>query len=281
MAEFELPKELSEFLALDSGNLEDFKADFEKKYVGIDKLADRKDLINPLFGKKIGEIETKVRSAARSFGIDLKDDGIPKDTKIDGVIDIVFGKVGELRDTQVKEFKDKVGDNDDEALGKLQGEFDTFKESQGKKYSDLEILKTDAVDKFNDLEKTTGEQFTQIKLDTLRGEANNKITWASEEKDFALKKKGFDFEMKENFKTTLNDEGSFIVTNSKGERIKDEKVTGEFKSYDTVLSEEAAKAGLIKVNPQGGKPAPNFTPPTSSGAPPPVQTTRKINTATR
>lgn len=284
MADFELNKDVSEFLNLKSENLDDFKEQFEKDFVRIDKLGGRKDLLKPHFGKTLGELETKLRGKARDFGVDLSKDGIPEGTKTEEVIDILFTKAAELRDTQVTEWKDKAGNTDDEALTKLQSEFDTFKETQGKKYTDLEGLKEDAVTKFNDLEKTSTEKFTQIKIDTLQSEAHNKVKWARESEGFELKYKGFKAQLNESYKTSLTDDGTFVVTDNKGERIKDEKVTGEFKSYDKILNEEAEKAGLLKVNPNGGQKVPQtgFTPPPAAGTPPANgQPTRTINRATR
>jgi len=282
MADFELNKDISEFLNLKSENLDDFKKEFEKDFVRIDKLAGRKDLLSPHFGKTLGELETKLRSKARDFGVDLKD-GIPEGTKTDEVIDILFTKATELRDSQVNEWKDKAGNTDDEALTKLQTEFDTFKESQGKKYTDLEGLKEDAVTKYNELETSSNEKFTQIKIDTLTNEANNKVKWAREGEGFDLKYKGFQTQMNETYKRSITDDGTFVVTDSKGERIKDDKVTGEFKSYDKILNEEAEKAGLLKVNPQGGKPVNGtFTPAPAETTPPANgQPARNINRATR
>lgn len=282
MADFELNKEVSEFLGLKGDNLDDFKTNFEDTFIRKDKIGDDKTLLAPHFAKTTGEIETKLRSAARAYGIEIEEGLIPKGSKVTEVVDILFGKATEIRKKEVEELNGKINTPDDKALEKLQGDYDTFKESQGKKYKDIEGLRDDAVTKFNELETSTNEQFKNIKLDTLRGEAHGKIKWAKEGQDFDLKYKGFQAQMNENFKTSLNEEGSFIVTDKDGERIKDDKITGQFKSYDSVLKDEAEKAGLLKVNPNGGQKVPNFTPPPPNGTPPVEgQVTRKINTATR
>lgn len=283
MADFELNKEVREFLGLKGESLDDVKKEFEDTYIRKANIGDDKALLAPHFAKTTGEIETKLRSAARAYGVDIEEGLIPKGSKVTEVVDILFSKATELRDSKVTELEGKISTPDDKALETLQGQYDTYKETQGKKYSDLEGLRDDAVTKFNDLETSSNEKFKNIKLDTLRNEAHNKIKWAKEGQDFDLKYKGFQAQMNENFKTSLNEEGSFIVTDKDGERIKDEKVTGQHKSYDSVLKDEAEKAGLLKVNPNGGqKTTPNgFSNQNIKVEAPEGQPTRKINTATR
>lgn len=277
---FELPKEVNEFLGIESAeDLDGFKKSFDNKFVRVDKVVDRKDIMDPLFGRKIGEIETKIKNAAREvLGLDTKD-LFGNDAKVDDVIKIVFNKAHETHQRKITELEGKIGKTDNEALEELQGEYDKLKQTHETKVGELTTLKDDAVEKYQQLEKSTGEKFREIKIDGFTREAHNKIDWARSEKDFDLKYKGFQAQMNEKYSRSLNDEGEFIVTDKNGERIKDDKVSGEFKSYDAVLKQEALDAGLIKVNSAGGnKLSSGFS---GKVEPKEGEPIRKINTSTR
>src|SRR6056297_4140053 len=87
-------------------NLDSAKAAFKKSHVHVNEIAQRDDLIGPLFGKKIGEIETKFKQSLRGL-VDFEE-GELKDKKFQEIIDLSTQKL----EDKIKDLKESASSSD-------------------------------------------------------------------------------------------------------------------------------------------------------------------------
>ena len=163
----------------------------------------------------------------------------------------------------MEELKVKAGQGNDEKVK----EWETKYEKISLKAKDYEALLKSTKSELEEKEKQYAGNLKGVKLNIHKAEIYNKAKFIPEANDFT--KKGFlaDFESKYNL--DLDEAENPIITDKKGQRIPNPKVSGTFYSPNDLLQEETIKANLYPLNKDGGKPKPGtmFQPKLPEGKP--------------
>lgn len=228
-----------------------FKELFEQKFVAIDELKERKELIEPYvskaIGKRLGSLETEVKRIAKESAIDIESDEF-KGKPIEELTKTVFKKFAESNLSVVKNLQEKLSANSGDAVAKIQKEAEQWKT----KYSEVESLLNDTKNQFTKLQEDKENEIKSFKI-----EVKKKNVWDSIglKKDITpVEKTGFEALLNSKYSLDL-EEDTIVVKTKDGKRIKNDKVVGQFKTFEEILKEEAEANGLISKNPHAGKPA--------------------------
>jgi Skp family chaperone for outer membrane proteins len=238
-------EELVEFLNLgEVTSLDEVKEKFNSKYISRGNVFSDKDISSELHGRMFGGISTSFIRTAKEFGLDIPKEDF-KEKKIEDVLKDTFAKMKDKYETEITEIKTKATEPE-EAFKELEKKFQNVQQ-RTKEYKDLsESLKAELQNK-DELFKS---QINDFKLTTYKKDIESKVNWVSDIDIY--KKRGLETVFNEKYKLVLN-EDEVIITDTKGERLRNPDKAGDFYSPLEVLTKEAKEAGLIKTNPTGGQ----------------------------
>lgn len=244
MAEFK-PTEIFDVLGIKSDeikSLEDFRVTFEKEFIRKNQVEQDKDISSKIFGKRIGSVESKVKSISKKHGVDFTADEI-KDKQVEDLIELSFSKIIDNNNKIVDDLKkESTGSKDEVAKG--------WEEKYTKlesKYKDTEGLLQSTKNDFEGFKTQTATERKNDKLNIFKEQSLGKLKFKPNIKE--VEKAGFLSIIDSKYDLDLDEQGSLFVKDKKGERLKSAKVVGTFKSVEEVLEEEALKAEVIQINP--------------------------------
>lgn len=253
-------KDLLSYIGLDKvEKIDDFKKEFEKKFVPRDKAIEDEEIRNRVSGETLGRITTKFTRLMKQHGVEFDpadveeevtlEDGTKKkkNKPLENIFEVGITKFNDMHVAAQEEIKKKSGEPT-QALKDWQEKYVKIES----KYNDLKKLHDDTKQQLQKTEQTYAEQIKGIKVQTIKQQALAGITW---KKDITeLERKGFESLINDNYKIDLDDKGEAFIADKTGKRIKSDKKAGEFKSISEVLMDEAIKNKLHQVNPHAGKP---------------------------
>jgi hypothetical protein len=227
---------------------EDIKRQIESKFVAVDRIEDRKDLIEPIINKAYGSYAKKAEAKFISL---LKNNGLDathSDFQDYSNVEELFEKgIGKLKDQLSKSSGDGKGDEKlKQQIIDLQAEKDRFKQSYEQKESE-----------FNEFKANVETEKKNFKVNSTIQDAINKLKWDKNVNEFT--KKGFVAELKSQYKFDLDDDKT-IVRDKEGNRVYDpNKAASDPLDVQQVFELEAKKAKLWQQSEHDGKPAPEKT----------------------
>lgn len=252
--EFKIPTELSDFMGVKGDSLDDFKSAFEKKFIKIDAIDDNKEIVNRIYGDRIGSVETKAKSLLKKAGVEFSEEDL-KDKKVEDIMELGFGKLSTTHEDALKALKDSAGKTDSEAMTELQGKYETLVTSSKKDFDELNGLHGDLKTAHDKLKTDSATEKTTWQKNSQLGDIDKSIDWATETEFFKERKQSFMGDFAGKYNTKLSDEGNILITDKEGNRIKNEDKAGEHMTYTDMLKKEAVEAKLIKTNAHSqGKP---------------------------
>ena len=247
-------KELFDFLGVEvkegeDPKFEDVKTQIEKKFVAIDRLGDRKDLLKPFIDSAYGghakKTESKFISLLKANGLDVTHSDLEGYANTEELLEVGIGK---LKD-QLGKTKTDGGKADEKLLQQikdLEAEKNKFKSD----YSELETT-------FNEFKTGVETEKKNFKVNSVLNDALTKMKWDKSVNDYT--KKGFTSELKSKYKIDLDDD-KVIVRDTEGNRVYDpNKAASEPLSVEQVFELEAKKAKLWEQSEHDGKKAPETT----------------------
>lgn len=236
----ELP-ELIKFIGYDPEQIESvdaFKKSFNEDFLKSNE-----------YGRRIGGLESALIKKFKAANIEFKPEEI-KDKKIEEIAELGLKKTFEFANTALEAEK-KKNKSPDEALTKLQGEFDNFKSEAQKKIEAETALRLQVKNEFDSFRTQTE---TEKKTSTVKNyvtAAWEKFKWGTGVDD--LKKKGFKATIQEKYQINLDETGSPYIANEKGERIASTKKTGEHATLEEILETEGIQAKVWDVQGKGNQ----------------------------
>lgn len=275
----EAQEKFFKFLGVDPEAADLKEAFFEKGYLHQDTVKDRKDLIDPLFAKTYGTINTALKQKFRDY-IDFE----PGDTKGENGNERppieVIGIIAER-------LQPKLVDTDSR-LQELQKELEAAKKT-GANAADLEKISKERDALKQQLQDTSG----------LLDEAKKKVETIETEykqKDFEKRKTeyfegafsdlkiipttpkvaitGLKATVREKY-NIVDEDGKLIVRDKEGQRIKHPEDATRYAELKDLVPIEAKLEGILDENPHSGKPIPK--PDEAPPLPTPNKTTREVN----
>ena len=244
-------KELFDYLGVEvkegeEPKFDDVKNVIEKKFVAIDRLEDRKDLLKPIIDKAYGgyakKAESKFISILKSNGLDATHSDFQDYTDVEDLFDKGISK---LKDQIAKTPGD--GKKADEKLlqqiADLESERNRYKQSFQEKETE-----------FNEFKTTVETEKKNFKVNSTLQSAMDKVKWDKHVNDFT--KKGFVGELKSQYKFDVDDD-RIVVRDKEGNRVYDpNKAASDPLSVEQVFELEAKKAKLWEQSPHDGNTAP-------------------------
>lgn len=254
--------DVAEFLGIDAKSIDSidkFKESFEKDFLRVSTLTGNEEAFKPLFGKKIGEAEARIKSFAKKHNAEwgaAKDwDGKPLQDKVE----FVLNKIVSDSNLAIEEAKKSDGMGNDEKVAEWQDKY-TKLES---KYKDTDSLLKTVKTEYDGFKVQKEQELKGMKLNMVKDEAIKKMKFKQGLSD--IEKRGFLSKLNDDYKIDLDDKGEPYIADKEGNRIKNPKVTGTFKGIDDVLLDLATKEKLIEMNPHAGSKAPNYSASASNG----------------
>lgn len=231
-------KELLEYLGIDAEkatDLETFKTQFAPKFVHVQDIEGREDLVNPIIGKKIGALETSYMRQLKELGIEITPEE-KKDKRLSDLYDLGKQKLAD----KIKELSEDKGGNNDEAINKLKIEIEGYKT----KYSEAEEARKAAVQKAEEVETIYASKAQQAQLQAEVDKAYSKVPLITNISEAA--RVGFNAIVNSKYKYIFADDGSLQITDSDGKRIPNPAKAGDYLNPVAVLEIEAERQGLLQ-----------------------------------
>ena len=216
------------------------KENFAKTFVHRDKVIEDDKLVNQIFGRKIGSVDTKIRSLAKEQGVEFTEDH--KDMKIEELIGHAFGGVKSVYENKIQELQAGAG-GDSEAVKAWEDKYKAIET----KYSDTQRLLDEAVQKHTAFVDQTNQEKKQFKLNTVIGGAMESVKFKNDISE--VEKAGFKALLNDRYKFDLDEEGrAFAMSTETGQKISNPDKMGEFLTIEQVIQKEAAGAKLVALN---------------------------------
>lgn len=255
-------KELLSFLGVDAENMDAFKEKFEGEFSRNSNINKEHPKVKAFIGETLGILEKNVKNIAKNHNAEWS--GGDWDSKtLNDKISFAMTKIVENQNAVFEEYK-KTHTGNDEAIK----EWEKKVSALSSKLTDTETLLSHTKNEFDGYKQAESQrEKSRIINEHLTG-AIGKVKFKSTVND--LTKKGFMSAFSENYKLDLDENKAPYVTDSKGQRIPNPKVTGTFMTVEDVLTQEAIKADVYEKNPhapqqQQRQQQPIVTPPAANG----------------
>lgn len=225
-------------------NIEAFKEHYDKEWT---KAAD----VASLSGRINGAFRTTLSRVAKELEVDIDRKEIEESEKPTEIAELIAKKAKEKWSGRVSQLEEVAkGKGSD----KLREEYEAKLQAITK---DADVFKADAQKwegQYKELTGTLAQREKQAKVDAVYGKAFEAVKFKAGMTPF--ERKGFEDHIRSNFKVQVADDGSPIVTDANGNKIKDDKKAASFKTIEQIVAEVAEQNKLIESNVHAGKPVP-------------------------
>lgn len=229
----------------------------EEQIFKDDKIGER------IFGRAFGTSTTNVAKTFRKMGIEIT--GAELKNPIEKVVETGLQKLNDQWEAKKVEIEGNSKLTIDERVKAAE----EAKSALSKKVLELEDLVKTKAHEFETQLSEKEKEVKTISLKTRKSEAERKLKFLPELDPY--KKKGWLAEMDEKYRIETDTDGTHYPVNAAdGSRIRSTQHAGTYLGIDELYEMEAAKAGIITIAPNGGKPAPVKT--TTTQTPQTVQT---------
>ena len=259
-------KDLLSFLGVEADNLDAFKEKFETEFSRNANIGKDHPKVKAAVGETLGILEKNLKNIAKNH--DAEWQGGEWDQKtLNEKLEHSFGKIVQKHTAVLEDFK-KTHTGGNEQVVKEWSEKYTKAEQKAK---DIEALLNSTKSEFDTYKQSEAKREKERIIGELKQQAVGKLKFKSTVND--LTKKGFLSAIDESYRIDIDENKVPFVTDSKGQRIPNPKVTGTFMSLEDVITGEAIKADIYEKNPHPQKPAATTTVTTTATEAP----TRVIN----
>lgn len=271
MADLTLEGVLS-YLTLDPkiiDSQEKFNAHVESNFLTEKKIFSDEETGKRIFGRVLGSTTTGVKQHFDKFGVQITGDDLKNPPE--KVVEIGLTRLKELHEKEKTELSTTAGLSADERLKEAN---DKATKLSGKVQELEGIVKTKASE-FEKIVQAKDSEVKNFKLNSLKRDTENSLNYLPDLDPW--KKKGFLSTMAEKYRIDIEGEDQAFITDDAGKRIPSGKSHDTFLTPKEVYEMEAAKAGVISVNQNAGKPvvkpAAPFAPPQNPQNIPPARNT--------
>jgi hypothetical protein len=252
-------KQLNEFAGTNAENLEQFKEQFQSKFVLKENAPKDPEIVDQISGRVLGSEMTNLKRMFKQEGIEFSEDEFKSIKKNEEMVSLALNKLKGNYINQVEEMKNLSSSGIDEKIKEFQ-----------EKISKIEKEKNDIKAAW----KSTADEYEKYKVDIASNIKNKEIQFrvskAKESLKFRQKineaeKAGFEAILNNKLSFDLDESsGNLITMNKSGERIKSKIKAGDFMTAEEAIQEIVNDLGLGETNPHAGKPVLNNGPITSS-----------------
>jgi len=248
-------KSLNEFAGTSAETFDQFKEQFQSKFVLKDNAHKDPEIINQISGKVLGSEMTNLKRMFKSEGIEFNEDEFKEIKKNEEMVALALNKLKGGYMNQIEETKKMSGVGIDEKV---------------KEYTERITKLEKERQEIKNAWKDTADQFEKYKVDVASNmkhkEISFKVSKAKETLKFRPKlneaeRHGFEAILNTRLKFDLDEStGQLITMNANGERIKSKIKAGDFMPPEEAMQDIINELGLGETNPHGGKSAPMVQP---------------------
>ena len=261
-------KDIFSYLGLNESEITDldkFKQVFSDEEKGFVPAKDHKAKI----GRSMGEFETKIRSAAKTY-IPNFDPKVFEGKQLDEKLQFVFEAQAQSNQSMVTDLTGKVNELEGSVNKKKDEIVKEWESKYGqleKKLKDTEKLHSDTISEYTGFKTQADQMVKGVKLDVRKKEAFGNLKLKATISD--LEKAGFNTIIESKYKFELDEQDMLFPVDAKsGERLKSTKQIGAFKTVDEVLMEEAIAQKVYAVQDKNQRaPSAGFNKPAGVQAP--------------
>jgi hypothetical protein len=250
-------KTLNEFAGTSAETFDQFKEQFQSKFILKENAPKDPEIIQQISGKVLGSEMTNLKRMFKGEGIEFNEDEFKEIRKNEELVALAVNKMKGGFLNQIEDVKKLSGNGFDEKVKEYQDKIGKLEKERGEIKSAW---------------KQTADEFEKYKVDVAQSmrskEIDFRVTKAKEGLRFRPKlneaeRHGFEAILKSKLKFDLDETtGQLITMNASGERIKSKVKAGDFMQPDEAMQEIINELGLGETNPHGGKSAPSIQPTT-------------------
>lgn len=237
-------KEILSYLGIPEAevtDIEKFKEKFNPSFIkkDIEIIRGDEEFHGKILGATVGGIKTALQRVLKKHGIKAEDKVF--DGKIHEVVESIIDSTATGFTTKIADLEKNAGKGNDEKLIALQKQFDTLKTEKEAAEGKVTTLQTE----YDTFKTGKEKEFSDYKVNSAVEKVYGTFKWANGIND--LTKDGFRSRIDKKYKPAFDDAGTLIALNEKGEKVKDDKKNGAFKSYEQVLQEEGVEAKVYAI----------------------------------
>lgn len=234
-------KDLMQFLGVEADNIDAFKEKFEAEFSRNSNINKEHPKVKAFIGETLGILEKNLKNIAKNHNAEWS--GGDWDSKtLNDKFSFAMGKVVENHNAILDDFK-KTHAGNDEAIK----EWEKKVSALTSKLNDTETLLGHTKQEFEGYKTAEAKRETDRIIKEHTAQAVGKLRFKQTVND--LTKKGFLTSFSEQYRIELDENKAPYVTDAKGQRIPNPKVTGTFMALEDVLTAEAIKADIFEKNP--------------------------------
>jgi hypothetical protein len=234
---------------------EDFKKAYEQKFIARSAITEDGDLMKELAGRINGPYESAIRKTIKESGIEIdnKDlNGLQIPEIFKAVVDKGFVPLRE----QLAAFQESGSGGGDEVMKKELGKWKEKAEKFNSQATEYKELHTKLTDELEQVKSGFENEKKSIKIETQVSDIFGKIkfkTGGLSPEATDMIKKGFQNEVKSNFKFDLDDAGKLVILSSDGKKVTDKKESGKILEPFDAVKNFAVDNKIWEDNPHSGK----------------------------
>lgn len=232
-------KDIGEILGLKDidetkSTAEEIKAALDEKFVSREYAPKDEKIQKAIFGKRIGEVRTKIKQLGEFDAKELDDvELVPMIEKLD---EKYKAQINALKESGTAGKDKRVADLE-KLLEDKEKSLKAYKEGLDEKEA-----------KINEITTSYTENLKSYKTNHKLDEIKSKLPFVEDYSKKEVLRTGFESIVKTKFKFNLNEKDELEVFTADGNPIKHPKKTGEFLKPDELLFQVAEEQGLIKKN---------------------------------
>ncbi len=231
---------------------EEFATTFARKEVFKAELAKDASFVNPLIGKRLGSIETKVKQIAKDkLGLEFEG-GEFKDKSIEDILELSADKYKSKYETDIAEVKKNITSTPDDIVKEWEKKLQIVNEE--KENWKIQASKANE-EKENFIRDWDTKEKTRKINDTLEN-TFKAIEFAPEANELTLE--GFRAKILSEVKFDFDESGNFITFDKEGKTVFNPKKNGVAYSASEFVKDKAIEHKIFKLNGDGGKKVETF-----------------------
>lgn len=239
------PEEVLEYIGIDTStieNMEAFKEQFSKRFFTKESVVNDKEVLNHLFGRTFGELQTEVKRRAKDdLGVELTAEDSAKPLK--ELLPVVFEKAK----TSFADQLTKAQGKPDEKVAAIQSQL----EKTAKSLNELKALHESTVTDYT-TKLTQKEQ--EVKTTKLNMEVDSVMRSLKLRQGLSpIEEKGFRSVVTSELRFDYDENNKLIVTDQSGNRIKNTEKAGTFYEPADAVKAIALREKLWENSPKGGR----------------------------
>jgi len=241
-------KQLNEFAGTNAENLDQFKEQFQSKFVLKENAPKDPEIVEQISGRVLGSEMTNLKRMFKQEGIEFSEDEFKSIKKNEEMVSLALNKIKGSYVNQFEDLKKLSSSGIDEKIKEFQD-----------KIAKIEKEKNDIKSAW----KSTADEYEKYKVDVASNIKNKEIQFrvskAKESLKFRQKineaeKAGFESILNSRLAFDLDESTGNLITMSKsGERIKSKIKAGDFMTAEEAIQEIVNELGLGETNPHAGK----------------------------